>query len=287
MRGPRHATRATPPLLALLLALSALPGCVGAPPAEPTQARSPAGPVVLVHGIFPDSVSWWIDEVQAELHRRGVQTLPVGYESFVFGYLTGLGTDGPADRIAALEQGLRLRHARAACRARLQLAGVGFSAGTAVLEKAAERGVRFQRLYFAGSPLPLWSGALEEQLREDRVGVLVNYYSPLDGVVNGLLGMGAFGFRGAGPAAARVENRLHWRPHWLPLWDDEDEVHAVCAELVRAAGEGPPHTCFEDPAFAAWFREAKARLRAGEPPPGAEWRAPRVVVRRGAAEGRQ
>jgi hypothetical protein len=256
-------------------------GCVGAPPAEPslTSPVSAAGPVVLVHGIWPDSVSWWVDDVQAELHDRGVRTLATGYTSFVFGYLTGLGTDGAADRVAATEHALRVRHARTDCSARLALAGIGYSAGTAVLAKAAERGARFERLYFGGSPIPAWSGALATQLEEDRIGLLVNYCSLLDGVANLLFGAGALGFHGAGPAMSRVDNRWHWRPHWLVLWDSEEVVSEVVDEIVAAAEGDEPHSCFADPAFEAWFLEAKRRLRVGEDPPGSDWRAARNVAR--------
>lgn len=269
-----------PLALALLLGLALLTGCVTAPPAEPSEpSTSPAGPVFLVHGIWPDSVSWWIDEVQEELHARGIQTLPAGYTTFVFGYLSGLGTDGVADRVAATEHALRRRHASTGCEAELRLFGLGFSAGTAVLGKAAERGARFERLYFAGSPIPAWADWLEQQLREGRIERLVNYYSLLDGVTGALAGCGTLGFHAEGPLATKVENRHHWRPHWLPFWDDEDYVREVVDEIVASARGGRPHRCFSQPAFQAWFLEAKRRLRAGEDPPPLAWRAPRTVAR--------
>ncbi|HBP20014.1 MAG TPA: hypothetical protein DEA08_19780, partial [Planctomycetes bacterium] len=165
------------------------------------------------------------------------------------------------------------------CEAELRLAGLGFSAGTAVLGKAAERGATFERLYFAGSPVPAWADWLEDQLREGRIKRLINYYSLLDGVTGALAGCGTLGFHAEGPLAARVENRRHWWPHWLPFWDDEDYVREVVDELVASCEGAHPHTCFAEPAFQAWFQEAKRRLRAGEDPPPLDWRAPRTVAR--------
>lgn len=275
MSAPRRLALGSLVSLALLAS-----GCVSAPPAEPSApCTSPAGPVFLVHGIWPDSVSWWIDEVQEELHARGIQTLPAGYTSFLFGYLSGLGTDGVADRIAETERALRCRHAATGCEAELRLAGLGFSAGTAVLAKAAERGASFERLYFAGSPISARAGWVDRQLREGRIRRLVNYYSLVDGVTGALAGCGTLGFHASGPAASQVENRRHWWPHWLPFWDDEDYVREVVDELVASARSARPHRCFSQPGFQAWFLEAKRRLRAGEDPPPAGWRAPRTIAR--------
>lgn len=248
---------------ALLLGVACLlsSGCVSAVRGDEAPGRAAIGPVFLVHGIWPDGVDWWCDDVEAALRRQGVEGIRVPHTSFVAGYLFGFGTDLPADRLADFERKLRVRHRGTGCPAPLRLCGVGFSAGTEVLTKAAERGVRFERVYFAGSPLPVWSQTLARPLREGRILNLVNYHSPVDLVTLVTFGSGIYGYRGLDDRLAdRVENRLHWRSHAQPLWDDEEVVEQVAAEIADLA-RGPAHTCFDHPEFWAWYQEATRKLR--------------------------
>jgi pimeloyl-ACP methyl ester carboxylesterase len=207
--------------------------------------------VFLVHGLWPDSDAWWMPGVEEALQRRGIEAIAVPYRAFVLEYLLGFGTDRPADRIAAFVAQLEERHARTTCPAPLRFRAIGYSAGTVVLSKAAERGVAFDRVYFAGSPLPFWTQPPE------RLGSVINYYSLLDGLVWVSLGSGQFGL------SAAQENRLCWRWHLIPLWLDRDEVERVADELEQGAA-GPPHTCFDEAEFRAWYLEARERLCRGE-----------------------
>lgn len=237
-------------------------GCAGAgaPRARPLEPlASPAGFCFLVHGIWPDGV--WIPAEEAALRRRGVEPIDVEYTTFLPGYALGYGTDRPAERLVAFVRALEARHAASGCAAPLRLHAVGFSGGTMVLLKAAEAGVRFERVYFGGSPLPLAYGRLEDVLREGRVGHLVNYCSALDGLVGVTLGCGAFGFLGDG--AGRVENRGHLRTHLDPVF--QGEVADDIAREIAATGRGAPaHTCMAVPGFARWLRTAVRRLADGE-----------------------
>ena len=248
--------RRLPPLIALLL----LAGCSVRVPSE-IPGPSAAGPVFLVHGIQPDGVDWWVDDMEMALRRRGVEAVPVSYWCFLFGYLFGYGTDGPADRIAAFVSGMEARHARTDCPAELRFNGVGFSAGTMVLVKAAERGARFRRVYFGGSPIKLWDGDLRAVLRDGRFGELVNYYSPLDLVVIFTMGSGMYGYQGADRRdKRRVHNRLHWRHHFAPTWWDDDRTERIADEIVRHCGRGQEHTCFQDRWFREWYLAEKRRM---------------------------
>lgn len=257
-RGRRRASPVARALVAL--ALVALAGCSSYVPLDP-PGPSPVGPVFVVHGIWPDGEGLWADEVIADLQEVGIEALPVRHLTFVLGYLFDYGTDEPADRIADFEREMRLRHARTSCRATLTVRGIGFSAGTAVLQKAAARGVRFETLVFGGSPLPSWSRSLLAVLREGRVGRLVNYFSPIDPVVLFTCGSGIYGFHAGGdPVQAHVENRLGWNLHWPEFWEDDERARLV-QELVAEGDRGPLHTCYEDPDYLQWFREARAKLR--------------------------
>lgn len=229
-----------------------------APPGPP--ATSSAGPVFLVHGVWPDSEDWWVDDVAAALEARGLEPLPVPYFCFIPGYLFGYGTTPPADRIARFVEQFDEQHARTQCETPVRWNGIGFSAGTMVLTKAAERGVSFERLYFAGSPIPMWANYLREPLNDGRIQNLINYYSPTDLLVWMTCGAGIYGFHRGGGGQRRVVNRLHWWTHFTPLWDREVVVNRVVDELAESA-RGSPHTCFERPWFRRWYETARDVLR--------------------------
>jgi hypothetical protein len=250
--------RGGPLALALLLVLA---GCSSYVPLDP-PGPSAVGPVFVVHGIWPDGEGMWADEVIARLQEEGVEALPVRHLSFVLGYLLDYGTDGPADRIAEFEREMRSRHARTSCRAPLRLSGVGFSAGTAILQKAAARGVHWETLVFGGSPLPSWSRSLLVVLREGRVGRLINYYSPIDPIVFWTCGAGIYGFHAGGALVqASVENRLGWNLHWPEFWED-DELPRLIDDLLPDDGRAArPHTCYQDATYLEWFRAARVTLR--------------------------
>lgn len=245
----------------LLAALLLLTGCA-APGArsrllEPILA--PKGFAFLVPGIWPDATrtNLWVPAQARALERRGVAALPVDYTCFLPGYVLGHGTDRPAARIAAFVRALEAEHAATGCAAPLRLSAIGFSAGTMVLLKATEAGAALDRVYYGGSPLSLVSGRLEEAMRAGKMAALVNYCSPFDGVVGGVLGCGCFGFLGEG--AGRVENRGHLHHHLDPVFQGE-EADRVAREIAAGGRAGPAHTCVEDARFAAWLREAARAL---------------------------
>ena len=167
-----------------------------------------------------------------------------------------LRTDAPADRLADFVSILQKRHVATGCPAELRFNAIGYSAGTEVILKAADRGIVFQRVYFGGSTIGVWSGWLRDALRENRIRFLVNYHSPLDLLVCWLLGSGQFGYAGE----SRVENRSHAHTHLDPLFDHEDILRTIADEFDRAKS-GPEHTCFEQPEYRDWYREAKRKLR--------------------------
>lgn len=244
---------------AALLVLALLAGCSTVDP-EREPGRSAVGPVFLVHGIWPDREGWWIDEMVVALRKRDLEAIPIPYGTFVTGYVFDYGTVGPADRLAELERELRARHAKTACVVPLKLNAVGFSAGTAIIMMAAERGARFERVQFAGSPIPFYSERLARQLREDRIRRLVNYRSLFDLMVYPFLGIGAFGYEPDGPIAERVENRRHWGFH-IPPWTGHVGRERVVADLSALATDGARHGCFDDKAFKAWYMRAREAAR--------------------------
>ncbi len=246
--------------IALTVSAFLLAGCSATRVPVDQPGTSPAGFVFLVHGIWPDNGDWWVDDAAAALHRYGIEGLPVPYRTFVGGYLFGYGTSPPADRVAQFAHALQRRHGKTGCAAPVRLHGVGYSAGTMVLTKAAERGVCFERVYFAGSPIKFWDGDLECVLVEGRILHLVNYYSPTDLLVWMSCGSGVFGYHGGGPAQDVVENRLHWKTHFTPLWDDDLRVQNMAKELARLE-VGARHTCYEVPWYRKWYAEAKEKLR--------------------------
>lgn len=260
--------------VALALVLALAPGCafLGAPaprsrPLEP--APSAAGFAFIVHGIWPDG--YWVPDQALALRRHGVEPLPVEYTSFLAGYVLGHGTDRPAAKIVAFARALLARHGASGCPTPVRLHGIGFSAGTMVLLKSAEAGGALERVYFGGSPLPAWSGRLEDVLAAGGIAALVNYCSPFDGIVGATLGCGTLGF--LGERRGRVENRGHLRHHLVPVFADAEVADRVAREIAAGARGAAPHRCFEDPAFASWFRSAQTRLAdeaaAEEPPPAA------------------
>jgi hypothetical protein len=246
--------------LLLLILTGLLAGCVsvrdmGAPP-----VRGPVGPVFLVHGIYPGTEDLWVDDLEVELERRGVEAIPVAYRTFVTGYLFGYGTAPPAEHLARFVELQTDYHPRTDCEAPLDYQGVGYSAGTRVLLEAANLGVRFERLVYAGSPVPAWDSELAGHLASGQVGALVNYYSALDGITFLLGGAGSFGFRGAeGEAESRVDNRSHWRHHFLPLYWDDDQLRELADELA-VEHAGPLHTCYDQAWYRTWYQAAKRSL---------------------------
>lgn len=244
-------TLARPALLLALLLL--LVGCVGSPPPGPPGAH-PIGPVFLCHGSWPDGPALWADDLRERLHERGIEGLVV--PSLM---IAGFGTGAPAERIADFQAALRARHAATSCRSPLRMMGVGYSSGTQVLAEAAAGGARFERCWFAGSPITMWNAVLGDALRQERIESLVNYFSPLDGIVWVKLGAGIFGYHGGD--YARVYNRVHLWPHVTPRWRREYAVEQLLDELCERAGDAAPHTCFGDPDYLAWYEGARERLR--------------------------
>lgn len=242
---PRRLAAAT----TLVVLLSA---CVGPPPPEGRPGDAPLGPVFLVHGSWPDNPWLWVNDLQEALHAAGVASLSVPH-----GVVIGIGCDAPASRLAAFARELAAQHGRTRCPARLRLVGVGYSSGTDVLLRASTAGVPFARCYFGGSPLALWNGELRQALRSGGLGRLVNYYSPLDGLMWMTAGAGIFGYHGAG--WAQVDNRLHLWPHVMPLWNRQSLVERLIEELAREPG--PRHTCFQEAWYLDWYRVAGERLR--------------------------
>jgi hypothetical protein len=246
--------------LAALLIAALAAGCATGPRTRPLEpVLGPAGFCLLCPGIEPDGVraDFWIPGAVRALRARGVEPLPVDYACFLPGYVLGHGTDRPAEKLAAFGRALAAAHEASGCAAPVRLHGIGFSGGTMVLLKAAERGVALERVYFGGSPISLASARLEDALRERRIGRLVNYCSPFDGVVGGVLGCGAFGFLGDGDG--RAENRGHLRWHLDPIFQGEEGARV--AREIGASGRGlPPHTCLANAEFFAWLRAAETAL---------------------------
>lgn len=240
-----HASLATA-LVALLTA------CVGPALPEGPPGDAPLGPVFLVHGSWPDNPWLWVDDLQEALQAAGVASLSVPH-----GVVVGIGTDAPTGRLAGFAQELQAEHSRTRCRAPLRLVGVGYSSGTDVLLHAGTAGVPFDRCYFAGSPLALWNGELRQALRAGAIRRLVNYFSPLDGLMWMTAGAGIFGYHGAG--WTQVDNRLHFWPHVTPLWNRGYMVERLVDELTREPG--PRHTCYQEPWYLDWYRGAAERLR--------------------------
>lgn len=212
------------------------------------------GPVFLCHGSWPDNAWFWTDELAERLREEGIEAAVVPYT-----VLVGFGTGAPAKRIASFEGELRARHSRSSCRAPLRLMGVGYSSGTEVLALVAEEGARLERCWFAGSPLSLWNGTLRQALRAGRIGRLVNWFSPLDGLMWITAGSGVFGYHGAG--WSQVDNRVHFWPHVMPRWRREYAVDELIEELLALGLDQPRHTCWTDPAYRAWYRSARESLR--------------------------
>ncbi len=268
MRAPLRLAAALFLAGAATAAAAAAAGCAGDPGVRAHSiepGRSPAGLVFIIHGVWPDG--WWVEELARDLRARSVEPVPVAHTTFVWGALFGGDSDAVAERIEAFARAFEIRHRAAGCPARPRFSGIGYSGGTLVLLAAADRGVPLERAYFGGSPIFAWSGRLERALAEGRIGALVNYCSPLDGV-GAILGCGALGFRGgAAGAGARgsAENRAHLRTHLQPVFGDREEARAIAAEIAQAAAAGaaarePRHRCFDDPAFFRWYAAAKARL---------------------------
>jgi hypothetical protein len=260
----RSGARGAAPVRAPVLFFILLSGCAGGPAPRAHSfepGRSAAGIVFIVHGIWPDG--WWVEDLARALRARGLEPLPVEHTTFAWGVVLGYGTDGPAERIASFARKLEVRHRATGCTVPLRYEGVGYSGGTVVLLKAAERGVPLARAWFGGSPIACYSGDLERALADGRIGRLVNYWSIADGVVNPLFGAGALGFRG-GPAE-RIENRAHARPHVVPVFEDREVAAELAAEIAREARGAPAHACFDDARFSRWFMNEKERLRTPTP----------------------
>jgi hypothetical protein len=236
-----------------------LPGC-SSPPKGLPLGTSAAGAVFLVHGIWPDGDWWWTRDLARELSQEGLEPIVVNYNCFVGGWLFGYGTSPPAGEIARFVADAEANHSRTTCQTPLRWSGVGYSAGTVVLTKAAESGVNFERLYFGGSPIPMWSGWLQDRLREGSVDRLINYYSPFDLLVWVSFGSGIYGYHGGGAAQRQVINRLHFRTHYTSIWTQRRAVRTVVHELATSA-RGEAHTCFRVPWYRRWFESAKDRLR--------------------------
>ena len=237
-----------------------LVGCRSASHVVCAPGPSPVGPVFLVPGVWPDGPSMWIDDVQALLRQRGIEGIQVPHDCFVFGYMFGYGTNGPADRMADFAEQFQVQHASTGCQAELRFCGIGLSAGTMMLLKAAERGVHFERVYFGGAPLSFWNADLARTLDEGRIHTLLNYYSPVDLVVAFTCGAGMFGYSGAkGETRSHVQNRRHWSYHAWPLWWNEARAESVVDEIAQVA-QGPRHTCFQVSWFREWYLDAKERI---------------------------
>lgn len=244
-------------LWALLLLVAT--GCSTVDP-ERDPGRSATGPIFLVHGIWPDRESWWIDEMVVALRKRDLEAIPIPYATFVSGYVFDYGTEASADKIAEFERTTRALHRTTQCAVPLTFQGVGFSAGTAILMMATERGVTFEQVHFAGSPIPLFSKRLARAVGEERIKALINYYSPLDMITYVFLGSGAFGYHGASKAAERIENRRHWGFH-IPPWTNHEARLRVVEELAALGKGRPRHTCFDELAFRQWYMAARQTLR--------------------------
>jgi len=265
----RRAARA----LALALPVATLAvGCASAhaqAPAAPADTPLPSRPgfVFLIHGIWPDG-EWlgWMDEASLALRKAGIEPIPVGYDSFVLGYVLGSGTDAPADRLGAFVRALGREHGRSRCAAPLRFHSIAFSGGTVVTLKASWRGVIFDSAHFGGSPIPFFSSSLAGAVRDGRIRELRNYWSPFDGVVGLVFGCGQLGFHGAGDdEGLAIENVPCSYIHLAPPFDE-----ALTGEIARRLGESartsPAHTCLSDARFSAFFRRARDRLARGEDP---------------------
>jgi hypothetical protein len=249
--------------LALAAMATSAAGCA-APPRATSSAplESRPGIVFLAHGIWPDGA--WCTETERALRAARIEVVPVEYTSFIAGYIAGSGTDEPAERIAAFVAALEREHARTGCRAPLRYHAIAYSAGTVVALKAAWRGVRLETAHFGGSPIPAWSSSLADAVRAKRIGLVKNYWSPLDGVTGWGFGMGQFGYHGEEDGEALpVENVLCAYQHLAPPFDEE-LAGAIARDLDAAARAAPPHTCFREPAFARWYRRETDRLAAGD-----------------------
>ncbi len=266
--------------LSLVLAVVAL-GCAAAAPGArsrdiglvpPPELR---GVVVLVHGIWPDGA--WIAPAADAMREAALEPVPVDYGTFVAGYFSGKGTDRPAARLLAFAVLLDRAHAATGCDAGpLRLHAVGFSGGTVVILKAAALGATFDRAIFGGSPIFTASGDLAAALAAGRFrGGVVNDWSPVDGLVGGVLGMGQLGYWGGAPG---VEDRAIFSVHVLTPWAPPfagERGRAIAAELAARADLGRPHRrCLDaDGGFYAWLRRAAESLEdedgkvPGPPPP--------------------
>ena len=191
------------------------------------------------------------------MKTRGLEPIVVTYNCFVGGYLFGYGTSPAAEHIARFVRDAEEQHALTSCRTPFRWNAVGYSAGTMVLTKAADLGVQFERVYFAGSPIPTWRGYLADQLNRGKIQRLINYYSPFDLLVWVTCGSGFMGYHG--PTAQPVLNRAHFRTHYNTVWNQDQAQRDVIVELMGSA-EGAPHTCFQVPGFRRWFDDAKKTL---------------------------
>lgn len=242
-------------LFAALILISV--GCVGEAPKRESPATHPLGPVFLCHGAWPDNAWLWVNDLADALQARGIEAAPVPYFS-----LFGIGTGAPAERVASFWRELETLHRGSRCRAPLRSVGVGYSSGTDVLTQAANLGVPFERMYFAGSPLPAWSSDVRRALEERTIERLINYYSPIDGLMWITGGAGMFGYHAGGSGQVRVENRIHGWLHVTPLWNRTYAQEALVDELVKAVKkEARRHTCYQDPRYLAAYDAAKDRLR--------------------------
>lgn len=241
--------------LSIALCTLSLTACVGDPPPSGPLGDHPLGPVFLVHGSWPDNAYLWVDELQEALHAAGIESILVPHAIVV-----GLGTDAPAERIAAFHGELVTRHARTTCRAELNLAGVGYSSGSDVLLESCLKGTPYARCDFGGSPLALWNGDLSRAIKSGSLRHLVNYFSPFDGMMWVTFGAGIYGYHGAG--WEQVDNRLHFWPHVMPLFNRGYMIERLVDEYRAGTRAGAPrHTCSEDPRYARWYRAARERLR--------------------------